>query len=131
MNTKTPTPRAKRARKFARKPNTDHIVTDFSVTPPQFLCKHCGESSNILLPMLLDEFVVRGKAFVTLHQFCKPTTDSLQAHNADPVTALAEKLYIERMTRAAQTVEPEPEYADCVEDAAMSIGIAEFITIDE
>lgn len=66
----------KTTRKRARKPNTDHVVTDFSVTPQQFVCRHCGETSKIILPMPLDEFVKRGEAFVALHQFCKPRTDA-------------------------------------------------------
>lgn len=41
------------------------VVTD------RFECLHCGETHKIELPISLDDFVKKCKAFTNLHKDCK------------------------------------------------------------
>lgn len=49
----------------------DHIVLDYSVEPNRHLCKHCGQTKDIEMPIEVKKLLKEMKEFIKLHKNCK------------------------------------------------------------
>ena len=51
------------------KTNTDHVIIDLSTH--KCVCKHCGGTHQITLPMPISKLGIATKAFIALHKDCQ------------------------------------------------------------
>lgn len=52
------------------KKDSDHIILDYSVQPPQLRCGGCKETFEINLPMSISMFISITKQFTKEHKIC-------------------------------------------------------------
>ncbi len=50
--------------------NVDHVVVSYDTQPPVFLCKSCGASEAMELPVQLTRMVKLCRAFTLKHEDC-------------------------------------------------------------
>lgn len=48
----------------------DHVTLQMDCNPPNMLCKHCGATHTMQLPLSIDACVRKLEAFIELHDDC-------------------------------------------------------------